>query len=172
MRNRSLPRAIRVCAAASLLLFSLNPPARASELGKLTLDDASSLGTTVATDLTVKQEGAGSIRISTAWPTTISLGEVLELDVENARLIYQAKVRSEGLEGTAFLEMWCHVGEGQYFSRGMNSVVTDTMNWKTLQALFFLQPGQSAKKVTLNIVINGKGTVWVDDVRLLKEPLK
>ena len=64
------------------------------------------------------------------------------------------------------------VGGGQYFSRGMNSVVTGTMDWSTLQTPFFLQPGQSAKRVTLNIVIKGKGTVWVDDVHLAKEPLK
>jgi hypothetical protein len=24
----------------------------------------------------------------------------------------------------------------------------------------------------LNLVINGKGTVWIDDIRLLKAPLK
>jgi len=54
----------------------------------------------------------------------------------------------------------------------MNSFVAGTMDWKTLQTPFYLQPGQSAKKATLNIVINGKGTVWVDDIYLLKEPLK
>jgi hypothetical protein len=153
-------------------LLLLNPLAQGNELRKLTLDDASSLGTTVSTDPTVKQEGNGSIRISTVWPTTICLGEVEELNVENGRIVFRAKVKSEKLDGTAFLEMWCHIGGGQYFSRGMNSVVTGTMDWKTLQTPFFLQPGQRAKKATLNIVINGKGTVWIDDVHLLKEPLQ
>lgn len=37
---------------------------------------------------------------------------------------------------------------------------------------FLLQQGQKADKITLNIVINGKGTVWVDDVVLTKEPLQ
>jgi len=64
------------------------------------------------------------------------------------------------------------VGGGQYFSRGMNSAVTSTTGWKTLQTPFILQVGQKAKNVTVNIVINGKGTVWVDDIRLLKEPLR
>ena len=27
-------------------------------------------------------------------------------------------------------------------------------------------------KVTLNLIINGKGTVWIDDIVLSKEPLK
>ena len=38
--------------------------------------------------------------------------------------------------------------------------------------VFARNAGQKAEKVTLNIVINGKGTVWVDDLILLKEPLK
>ena len=172
MRKGYLLFAIRICSTCFLLLFLLNPLARGNELMKLDLDDASSLGTTVSGDPTVKQEGNGSIKITTLWPTTICLGEVEGLNVENGQLIYRAQVKSEKLEGTAFLEMWCHVGGGQYFSRGMNSVVTGTMDWKTLQTPFFLQPGQKTKKATLNIVINGKGTVWVDDVRLLKEPLK
>ncbi len=172
MKKRPLLCAIQVCVASAVLFLLLTPLARGDELRKLALDDASSLGTTVSTDPTIKQEGNGSIRISTAWPTTICLGEVAELNVDNAQIIYRAKVKSEKLEGTAFLEMWCHVGGGQYFSRGMNSFVTGTMDWKTLQTPFYLQPGQSAKKATLNIVINGKGTVWVDDIYLLKEPLK
>ena len=172
MRKRWLVYAIKIWATSSLLLLLLNLLAQGDELSKLALDDASSLGTTVSTDPTVKQEGNGSIRISTVWPTTICLGEVEGLNVENAQITYRARVKSERLEGTAFLEMWCHVGGGQYFSRGMNSVVTGTMDWKTLQTPFYLQPGQSAKKATLNIVINGKGTVWVDDVQLLKGPLK
>jgi len=171
MRKRWLLYTIGICAASSLILLSQIPLAQGDELRRLALDEASSLGTTVSTDLTIKQEGNGSIRISTVWPTTICLGEVQDLNVENARLIYRARVKSEKLEGTAFLEMWCHVGGGQYFSRGMNSVVSGTMDWRTLQTPFLLQPEQSAKKATLNIVINGKGTVWVDDVHFVKEPL-
>jgi hypothetical protein len=68
--------------------------------------------------------------------------------------------------------MWCHIGGGQYFSRGMNSVITGTTDWKKLETPFILQPGQKAEKVTLNIVVNGKGKLWIDDIRLLKEPLK
>ena len=135
MKKRRLNYAIQVLAASSLLFFLLNPLAQAGELGKLSLDNALSLGTTVSTDAAVKQEGNGSIRISTVWPTTICLGEVQELDVENAKIIYGARVKSDGLEGHAFLEIWCHVGGGQYFSRGLNSVVTGTMDWRTLQTV-------------------------------------
>jgi hypothetical protein len=171
MVKRQLKYILRVFIFFALLSFS-SGSARATELIKLSLDDITSLGTTLKQDPVVKVEGSGSVKISTMWPTTICLGEVSGLDIEKTKLVYRAKLRCDKLEGTAFLEMWCHVGGGQYFSRGMNSTVTGTMNWKTLQTPFILQAGQRTKKVTLNVVINGKGTIWIDDVQLVKEPLQ
>ena len=145
--------------------------AYSEDLKKLNLDDATAIGTTIQTDTQVKAEGKGSIKITTQWPTTICLGEVPGLNVENAKLVYKAKVKSN-LEGTAFLEMWAHIGGGQYFSRGMDDVVKQKTDWKVIQTPFLFQKGQRPDKVTLNLVINGKGTVWIDDIVLSKEPLK
>ena len=143
----------------------------AGDLERLNLDDASSIGTTIQTDLKVKTEGKGSVRIKTKYPTTVCLGEITGLDVENAKLLYTAKVKSE-IDGVAFLEMWAHVGGGQYFSRGMNDTVKGKSDWKSIQTPFIFQKGQNPDKVILNLVINGKGTVWIDDVVLSKAPLK
>jgi len=157
-----------VIVTISLLLSSL---ATADDLRRLPLDDASTIGTTIQTDTKVKTEGKGSIKITTQWPTTICLGEVSDLGVENAKLVYRAKLRSE-LDGIAFLEMWAHVGGGQYFSKGMNDPITDKSDWKSISVAFIFKKGQRPDKVTLNIVINGRGTVWVDEVVLSKEPLE
>jgi hypothetical protein len=43
---------------------------------------------------------------------------------------------------------------------------------KQIEAPFFLKAGQKPEKITLNLVINGTGTVWIDDIVLAKEPLK
>ena len=139
----------------------------AEDLKKLSLDDASSLGTTIQTDLKVKTEGKGSIKITTKHPTTVCLGEVDGLDIEDAKLLYKAKVKSE-LEGVAYLEMWVQVGKGTYFSKGMNDPVKAKSDWKSIQTLFSFQKGQRPGKVTLNLVIKGKGTVWIDDIVLQK----
>jgi hypothetical protein len=61
--------------------------ARAEDLKKLTLDDASVIGTTIQTDTQVKAEGKGSIKITTQWPTTICLGEVARLDIALCSLL-------------------------------------------------------------------------------------
>jgi hypothetical protein len=144
---------------------------QAEDLKKLSLDDSSAIGTRIQTDTQVKAEGKGSIKITTQWPTTICLGEVTGLNIEGAKLVYKARVKSD-LDGMAFLELWAHVGGGQYFSKGMNDVVSQKTDWKTIQTPFLFQKGQKPDKVTLNVVINGKGTLWIDDVVLSKEPLK
>jgi hypothetical protein len=154
-----------------VLLILSTGLSRAEDLRKLTLDDASVIGTTIQTDTQVKAEGKGSIKITTQWPTTICLGEVDRLDIENAKLVYKAKVKSD-LDGTAYLEMWAHVGGSQYFSRGMNDVVSRKTEWKIIQTPFLFQKGQRPEKVTLNLVINGKGTVWIDEIVLSKQPLQ
>jgi hypothetical protein len=159
---------VAVVAMAALLY---HVPAQAQELKKLSLDDASMIGLTIQTDEKVKTEGRASLKITTAWPTTVCLGEVSGLSVEEAKLVYKATVKTE-LDGDAFLEMWVQVGTGQYFSKGLNDPVKGVSDWKAIQTPFTFQKGQKPDKVTLNLVITGRGTVWVDDIVLSKEPLR
>lgn len=144
----------------------------AKDLKKMSLDEASSIGLKINTDTRIKAEGKGSVRVTTLWPTTVCLGQIDDLNVENAKLLFKARVKTELTEGEAFLEMWAYVGGGRYFSRGINDAVRSKTDWKIIQTPFILQKGQKAEKVTLNLVVNGKGTVWIDDVVLSKEPLR
>jgi len=155
---------------AVMLLILLCGVATAAELKRLSLDDASTLGTTIRTDTAVKTEGLGAIRIDTKTPTTVCLGEVTGLDVDQARLVYKARVKSD-LVGSAWLEMWVAVNGGNYFSKGLEHPAKGKMDWTLLQTPFYLQKGQKAQKAILNLVIDGTGTVWVDDALLAREPL-
>lgn len=159
-----------LCSAA--LLFSA-AAAGADILKKLSLDDPGETSPKIEADTVVTAEGDASLRIISRWPVTVCLGEVAGLDIENVTLVYsaQVKTRLEGA-GSAFLEMWAHVDGGQYFSRGMDDTVGRESDWKTIRTRFTLQKGQTPEKITLNLVINGKGTVWIDDVNLAADPLK
>jgi hypothetical protein len=141
--------------------------ASAEDLIKLGLDDVSTLGITIENDSRIKVEGAGSVKITTLHPTTVCLGEVTGLDLANTTLIYRAHARSQ-LEGSAFLEMWVQVGSGRYFSRGLNSTIEGHSDWQVIQTPFVFQKGQSPGRITLNLIINGTGTIWIDDVVLSK----
>jgi hypothetical protein len=117
--------------------------------------------------------GKGSLKMSASEPTSVKLFEVTDLDVENARLIYQARLRCENLKGKAFLEMWCRFpGKGEFFSRGLQSTVSGTTDWVSCETPFFLKKGEKPDLVRLNVSIDGTGTVWVDNMKLLKGPLK
>jgi len=127
----------------------------------------------VQIDKQISADGNGSLRITATEPTVVRLFEVGDIDVENARLIYQAKVRTEGVEGQVFLEMWCHFpGKGEFFSRGLQTPLTGTIDWTTEEIFFLLRKGENPDNVKLNLVIDGKGTAWIDDIRLLKGPLQ
>ena len=75
------------------------------------------------------------------------------------------------MEGQVYLEMLCHFpGKGDFFSRGLIEPLTGTTNWTTVETSFLLKKGENPDNVKLNLVIEGKGTAWIDDIRLLKIP--
>lgn len=146
-----------------------------AELKRFPMDNLEGIITQsgVQIDNEVSSDGNGSLRITAMEPTVVRLFEVGDIDIENARLIYQARVRTEDVDGQVYLEMWCHFpGIGEFFSRGLQTPLTGTTDWTTEKTLFFLKKGENPDNVKLNLVINGKGTAWIDDVRLLKGPLK
>jgi len=127
----------------------------------------------VEIDQKISSDGKGSLRVTVSQPTTVRLFETNVTDIDNATLIYRAKLRSEDLEGKAYLEMWCHFpAKGEFFSRGLQNPITGTTNWVSEETPFFLKKGDKPDNVKLNLVINGPGTVWIDDIKLLKSVQK
>lgn len=153
------------------------PPPRpqGEELKRFPIDNLEGIITTsgVEFDKEVSSDGNGSLKITATRPTVVKLYEVRGLDIENAKLIYQAKVRTQDVQGKAYLEMRIHFPRrGEFFSRGLQRPVTGTSDWRTIETPFSLKEGQNPDYVKLNLSITGKGTAWVDDIRLLKRPLK
>jgi hypothetical protein len=149
-------------------------PAAITELKKYPLDSLEGILTQdgITLDKAVSADGKGSIRIDAAGAVTVRLFETGDIDAENARILYQAKVKTENLDGKAYLEMWCHFpGKGEYYSRALQSAVSGTTGWVSQETPFFLKPGENPDNVKLNLVIEGKGTVWIDDISLVKGPL-
>ena len=124
--------------------------------------------TGVEFDDTISSDGNGSLRITATEPTTIKLFETGDIDVEDARLLYRARLKTEGVDGKVYLEMWVSLpGMGESFSKGLQSTLSGTNNWSTEEIPFFLKKGQNPDNIKLNLVIDGKGTVWIDDIYLL-----
>ena len=125
--------------------------------------------TGVEIDKEISSDGNGSLKIVSESPTVIQLYETGDLDVEDATLIYSAKVKTENVQGQVYLEMWCAFeGKGEYFSRGLDKAIAGTNDWQTLETNFLLNSGENPDNVRLNLVVAGTGTVWIDDIKLVK----
>ena len=145
-----------------------------TEIKRFPLDNLEGIITRsgVQIDKQISNDGNGSLRITAIGPTVVRLFEVGNIDAENARLVYQAKDRTKGVEGKVYLEMWCHFpGKGEFFSRGLQTPLTGTTVWTSEETPFFLKKGENPDNIKLNLVIDGKGTAWIDDIRLMKGPL-
>ncbi len=164
-----------VWVAMVFVVVSCSKPSRqVVELKRFPIDNLEGIITQsgIQIDNAVSSDGNGSLRVTATKPIVVRLFEVGDIDIENARLIYQAKLRTEGVEGQVYLEMWCHFpGKGEFFSRGLQTPLTGTTDWTTEETPFFLKKGENPDNVKLNLVIDGQGTAWIDDIRLLKGPL-
>ena len=127
----------------------------------------------VQMDKEITFDGNGSLYINTNKPITVKLYETGDIDVESSRLICQAKLRTKGVEGEIYIEMWCHFpGKGEFFSRALQSPLSGSQEWTSQETPFFLKKGENPDNIKINLVVNGKGKVWIDDIRLVKAPLK
>jgi len=159
----------------AILAFALPAAAQEVDLKQYPLSNAE--GVISQSEVTVDKEaspgGKGSLKITAVEPRVVRLFETGDVDVENARLIYRARLKSENLKGQAFLEMWCHFpGKGEFFSRGLQNPISGTTGWVTEETPFLLKKGENPDNVKLNLVINGTGTVWIQDIKLIKAPLQ
>ncbi len=151
------------------------PAAEFTELRYFPIDNMEGIMTqsNVQIDSQISSDGNGSLRITATAPATVQLFQAGDIDIENATVIYQARARTEDVQGKVYLEMWCSFpGLGEYFSRGLDSALSGTNDWTTIMTPFFLKKGENPDNVKLNLVIEGTGTVWIDDIKLLKSPLK
>lgn len=162
------------CVLGVVAIGCSQPPTPVVELKKFPLDSLEGVITQSGAQLDkgVSSDGNGSVQVTTSGPMVVRLFELGDIDVENARLIYQAKIRTKDVEGQVYLEMWCSFpGKGEFFSRGLATPLSGTTDWTTQQTPFFLQKGDNPDNVKLNLVVNGKGTAWIDDIRVMRGPL-
>lgn len=104
-------------------------------------------------------------------PQVVRLFEVVAPDAEKCMLTYRATMKSEDLEGRAFLEMWCRFpGRGEFFSKGLNQVLKGTTKWSSFEIPFRLKKGERPDLIKLNLAVEGRGKIWIRDIELLRMP--
>ncbi len=126
----------------------------------------------VTEDKTVSADGQGSLKISTEMPTTIRLFEVPYPRVEGCKVWYKAKIRTEQFGGSVYLQMVVHFSRGgEITAQNYQQAIRGNTDWKESVADATVRKGQKPSSIDLNLVVNGAGTIWVDDVHLVKQEL-
>jgi hypothetical protein len=125
---------------------------------------------------TITQDGvrvdADTIRIESTEGRTVRLYDVKDPGVQQCVVTYRAEMKAEKIEGRAFLEMWCSFpGRGEFFSKGLHQPLSGTSDWARFEIPFYLKSGQTPDLIKLNLVIEGRGVVWVKNIELLNTPL-
>src|SRR5574341_829559 len=115
----------------------------------------------------------GGWRMDIAGERSVRLFEVPEPGIEQCVVTYRAEVKTADAEGRVYLEMWCRFpGRGEFFSKGLQQAVTGTTVWASHETPFILKKGQRPDLIKLNLVSEGRATVWLRDVELLKTALR
>ncbi len=168
-------RWVAITGSLSLMIAcSSGAPSTPTTLVHLPLDSPSEIISShlAGFDSTESSDGAGSLIVQTAVPVIVQVACLDEIDAEDCRLSYQAFIRSDELEGSAFLEMWCYFdGKGEFFSRDVATPITGTTEWTRETTPFYLRSGERPDRVTLNLIITGSGTVWIDDISVVRQPV-
>jgi hypothetical protein len=127
--------------------------------------------TPISGELTITDDNAWAVSCTTTQ--TFRLFEVPDAGLEHCSVLYRAKLKSEGLVGRAYLEMWCQIpGLGESFSRGLGNTISGSSDWATCQTPFFLKAGEKPDLIRLNLVVEGRGKVFIKDVELTASPSK
>lgn len=119
----------------------------------------------------LREDGDGWV-VDCSASQTVRLFELEDPGLEQCLLTYRAQLRSRGLRGRAYLEMWCRLpGRGEFFSKGLRQQLTGTTDCASYETPFVLRPGQRPDLIKLNLVVEGCGEVGISGVEVLAAPL-
>jgi hypothetical protein len=165
-------------AAASLLLLLLPVRARAERtLRQISWPALKADGSLLGGEVVTSGGASASLRVTNPGPgpRVVPLFSIAPPGVTAPRYALRGTVAGEGVEGSAYLEMWNHFpGGGMYFSRtlaaaGPMASLRGTFAPRPFVLPFTTEgPGQVPAKLDVNVAFPGKGTVVLDALRLVQ----
>jgi predicted Ser/Thr protein kinase len=114
----------------------------------------------------------GGFQITADKPRVVRLFDVPDPGVDNCLVWYRAQLKTENIEGKAYLEMWARLpGKGEFFSKGFHLALSGDNGWSDYEIPFRFEAGQRPDLIKLNLAIEGTGTVWIKNIELRRTPL-
>ncbi len=170
-----MKRSLLVLAVAALVVWmgcskKVEPPKEIQFFNCDTLDGVLTEGVAVV-DTQNPAEGTGSLKIASAQPVTLPLFEI-KLPGDGAKFTLQYKMKVKDYSGDAYGQMDFNYGSGGKQSpNNYPSAMGGTSDWQQREISYTVQRGQKVSSIVFSLILNGSGTVWVDDVHLIRAPL-
>jgi len=130
-------------------------------------------GENIAFDRQESADGGGSLRAESTRPRTVRLYEVRNpRGLEGRLIVLSAKLKSVGVRGRTYPELWVHAaGRNEVQVRSPSVFLAQTRDWTPLRLEYRCEKGERPELLRVNLVIDGIGRAWIDDIRLTSEPL-
>ncbi len=130
-------------------------------------------GENVVFDREESSDGGGSLRAESERPRTVRLYEIRNpRDLEGRLIVLTAQLKSVGVHGRVFPELWINApGRNEVQARNPDGVIGKTRNWTPVRIEYRCEKGERPDLLRVNLVLDGNGRAWIDDIRITSEPL-
>lgn len=92
--------------------------------------------------------------------------------LEGRLIVLTARLKSVGMRGLAFPELWIHAaGRNEVQVRNPVAAVAKTKDWTPVRVEYRCERGERPDLLRVNLVLDGIGRAWIDDIRISSEPL-
>ncbi|RBP47341.1 hypothetical protein DES53_101138 [Roseimicrobium gellanilyticum] len=139
-------------------------------LGRFSCHDIAQVKTSISIDKETTADGNGSIKVEAAHNAVVTVADQKNLSVSKDNTLWcTVKVKCSGVKQRAYLEMWCEVADGKRaFSKGLEQLLLGDSDWKEIRLPMMINGDFTVNRALVNVVIEGPGTVWVDQISFAK----
>lgn len=120
-----------------------------------------------------------ALLVNSSGKTVVELFNLEGSGLGDKKLTYSARIRSEdlkateGTRGIAYLELTVTFPDGgELVADGPRVPISGTTQWRSADTDLYVDKGGDPESVTLDLIVEGQGKVWVSDVRLSTRPLR
>jgi hypothetical protein len=111
----------------------------------------------------------------TPTPSTVTVLTIDKPSIAGPRYVLRGQVRYDNIEGSGYLELWNYFPNGgQYFSRtladqGPMGKLQGTSGWREFVLPFDATGAPPPTRLVMNVVLQGRGTVYLGPLQLSDE---
>lgn len=113
-------------------------------------------------------DGYGSIEITAAQPRFLRLAEIRDIPMGGSTIVAQAQIWTEGFgNGSVYLKLSPVLPGRQLTDKaGHPGIIGGRARWNRTRVDQHYTKELAPSRVVVSIGLNGRGTAWVDDLRI------